>query len=54
MIYIGVDLHRRFCYMTAMDATGQILDQRQVPNETASLHGYLRRWPEPVALAVEP
>ncbi len=53
MIYIGVDLHRRFCYMTAMDATGQRVDQRQVSNETASLQGYLGRWQEPVEMAVE-
>ena len=53
MIYVGVDLHRRFCYMTAMDATGQILDQRNVANETASLQGYLKRWTEPPTMAVE-
>lgn len=53
MIYIGVDLHRRFCYMTAMDATGQIVDQRKVANETESLHGYLGGWPEPPQMAVE-
>jgi transposase len=53
MIYIGVDLHRRFCYMTAMDATGQILNQQTVANDAASLRGYVERWSEPLALAVE-
>lgn len=53
MIYIGVDLHKRFCYMTAMNATGQILDQCKVTNEASSLRGYLERWSEPLALAVE-
>jgi transposase len=53
MIYIGVDLHKQFCYMTAMDATGQVLDQRKVANESTSLRGYLERWSEPLALAVE-
>jgi transposase len=53
MIYIGVDLHKRFCYMTAMDATGQIRDQRKVTNDADSLRGYLERWSEPLALAVE-
>ncbi len=53
MIYIGVDLHKRFCYMTAMDATGQIVDQRKVTNEVASLQGYLSRWNEPLRMAVE-
>jgi transposase len=36
-----------------MDATGQILDQRQGANETASLQGYLGRWQESVQMAVE-
>ena len=53
MIYIGVDLHKRFCYMTAMDATGQILHQGKVANEASSLQGYLRRWSEPLQVAVE-
>jgi len=53
MIYIGVDLHKRFCYMTAMDATGKVVDQRQVANEATSLRGYLGRWQEPVEMAVE-
>lgn len=53
MIYMGADLHRRFCYLTAMDATGQILDQQKVTHETASLPGYLRRWNEPLRRAVE-
>ena len=53
MIYIGVDLHRRCCYMTAMDATGQILDQRNVAHEATGLRGYLGRWQEPVAMVVE-
>lgn len=53
MIYIGVDLHKRFCYMTAMDASGPVLDQRKVTNDADSLREYLGRWSEPLALAVE-
>ena len=53
MIYIGVDLHQRFCYMTAMDASGAIVDQRRVANEGSSLRGYCARWTEPVKVAVE-
>ncbi len=53
MIYIGVDLHQRFCYMTAMDATGAILAQGQVANQAAALEGYFRRWSEPAEVAVE-
>lgn len=53
MIYVGVDLHRRFCYMTALDATGQVLDQGRVANESVSLQGYLGRWTDAVEVAVE-
>ncbi|MGC1684455.1 MAG: IS110 family transposase [Candidatus Acidiferrales bacterium] len=53
MIYIGVDLHQRFCYMTMMDASGAIGDQRQVPNDAESLRKYFQQWPEAVEAAVE-
>ncbi len=29
-IHIGVDLHQRFCYMTAVNASGRKLQQGQV------------------------
>jgi transposase len=53
MIYIGVDLHKQFCYCTAMDASGHILEQRKVTNQSDSLREYLGRWSEPAELAVE-
>lgn len=40
MIYIGVDLHLRFCYMTALDASGRVLQQGRVGNDPDSLRGY--------------
>jgi len=53
MVYMGVDLHRRFCYLTALDARGQVLWQGQVANDAASLKDYFARWAEPVEVAVE-
>jgi hypothetical protein len=35
--HIGVDLHQRFCYLTALDASGRRLKQSQVVNEAAAL-----------------
>ena len=52
MIYVGVDLHQRFCYMTAMDASGAILDHRQVPNDQASFLQYFQQWSKPLQVAV--
>jgi hypothetical protein len=40
MIYIGVDLHLRFCYMTALDASGTIQQHGRVANDGVSLRQY--------------
>lgn len=53
MIYIGVDLHQRFCYMTAMDASGAIQLQGRVGNSATTLQAYFRQWDEPLEVAVE-
>ena len=37
MIYIGVDLHLGFCYMTVLEASGTILQQRRVANNAEEL-----------------
>lgn len=47
MIYIGVDLHLRFCYMTVLDASGATLRQVRVPNEPASLRAFFQSWKAP-------
>ncbi len=44
MIYIGVDLHLRFCYMTALDASGTVLRHGRVGNDADSLRGYFEVW----------
>jgi transposase len=47
MIYIGVDLHLRFCYMTALDASGARLRQQQVANVPSALHAFFKTWKSP-------
>lgn len=42
MIYVGVDLHLRFCYMTVLDASGAKLQQGRVPNDAASLCSFFK------------
>lgn len=51
--HIGVDLHQRFCYLTAMDASGRVLRQEQVVNEVEALRGWLRQMPGPRQVVVE-
>jgi len=51
--HVGVDLHQRFCYVTAMNASGKILRQAQVANESEALRVWLRQLPGPRQVVVE-
>jgi len=53
MIHVGADLHERFCYMTALDATGRAVKSGPVPNRPPELRRWLKELPRPVNVAVE-
>jgi transposase len=54
MIHVGVDLHQRFCYMTALEASGKILQAGPVTNEKLALRKYFRQFRgKEVQVAVE-
>lgn len=54
MIHVGVDLHQRFCYMTALGARGKIVQSGPVDNEAKALRHYFRQFGgQPVQAAVE-
>src|SRR5437660_5372809 len=54
MIHVGVDLHQRFCYMTAMEARGKILQAGPVSNQKLALRKYFRQFRgKEVQVAVE-
>lgn len=44
MIHVGVDLHQRFCYMTALEASGKVLQAGAVSNERPALRKYFRQF----------
>lgn len=44
MIHVGVDLHQRFCYMTAVEARGKIVQAGPVSNERLALRKYFRQF----------
>ena len=52
-IHVGVDLHQRFCYLTAVDASGRKLAQQSVVNEAGSLRQWLGELPGPKQVVVE-
>jgi len=51
--HVGVDLHQRFCYLTAVDASGRVVKQGQVVNETAGLRAWLEQVPGPRQVVLE-
>jgi transposase len=54
MIHVGVDLHQRFCYMTAMEARGKIIQAGPVTNDKLALRKYFRQFRgKQVQVAVE-
>jgi len=50
---VGVDLHQRFCYLTAVDASGRKYKQGQVGNRPEALRSWLREIPGPRQVVVE-
>src|SRR5208283_2011477 len=44
MIHVGVDLHQRFCYMTALEARGKMIQAGPVTNEKLALRKYFRQF----------
>src|ERR1700675_985578 len=54
MIHVGVDLHQRFCYMTALEARGKMIQAGPVTNEKLALRRYFRQFRgKAVQVAVE-
>jgi len=54
MIHVGVDLHQRFCYMTALEARGKMIQAGPVTNEKLALRRYFRQFRgKQVQVAVE-
>jgi transposase len=54
MIHVGVDLHQRFCYMTALEARGKMIQAGPVSNEKLALRKYFRQFRgKEVQVAVE-
>ena len=53
MIHIGVDLHQRFCYVTVVKTSGEVVVQRTVVNEAEALRRFVRGLPEATQVVFE-
>jgi len=52
-LYLGVDLHKKSCWVTVLDADGHQLDSRKLGTEKWELLEYFGKVPQPAVLAVE-
>jgi transposase len=52
-LYLGVDLHKRSCWVTVLDADGHLIESRKLGTERWELLDYFGKVRKPAALAVE-
>lgn len=52
-LYLGVDLHKRSCWVTVLDADGHLLESRKLGTEKWQLLDFFGQVEKPAALAVE-
>jgi len=52
-LYLGVDLHKRSCWVTVLDADGHLVESRRMGTEKLELLEYFSEVREPAAVAVE-
>jgi transposase len=53
MIYLGVDIHKKNCWVTVLEGDGRIRDQRKLSMAHGSLLDYFGKVEGPAAVAVE-
>ncbi len=53
MLYLGVDVHKRSCWVTVLDADGQEREQRKLSMEARTLREYFGKVGKPAKVAVE-
>jgi transposase len=52
-LYLGVDLHKRSCWVTVLDAHGHLVESRKLGTEKWELLGFFGKVRKPAAVAVE-
>jgi len=53
MLYSGIDLHKRTCTMTTLDARGRVLDEARMATDRVALASYFARQRKPHTAVVE-
>lgn len=52
-LYLGVDLHKRSCWVTVLDADGHLIESRKMGTEKWELEEFFGKVVKPAAVAVE-
>ena len=53
MIYLGIDLHKRYSYVVAIDETGKVVSQKKMLHSKDEWHNYIKSLKEPVNAVIE-
>lgn len=53
MLYVGIDHHKRYCQLAAVDEQGAVVKERRVPTEREPLVQFLLELDEPCAATLE-
>lgn len=53
MVYVGVDLHKRYSYMTAMGKEGETVKEKKLPNKEEEIISFLSSLGEEVEVVAE-
>jgi Calcium binding len=51
MLYLGVDLHKRSCWVTVLDADGQVVESRKLGTEKWQLQEFFGKVTKPATMA---
>lgn len=54
MLYVGMDLHKNTSTLTVKTKQGKLVDSSKIPTEPSAVKGYLRKFNQPLSLALEP
>lgn len=53
MLYIGLDVHKKYAFATIMNESGEILNQSKIPQEPSTLLKFIKSFAPPVSIALE-
>jgi transposase len=53
LYYIGVDLHKRYSYVTVIDQSGSIIHRKRLENDESEIQSYFEQWSKGSKVAIE-